>query len=75
MIDLSIEGIVKAFFLFLGIAAIFAAMFWLVSYLEGKAPSELPIYNAIRIFLAVVAVAIFICFVLALIGHPVVNFH
>lgn len=61
------------FFLLLAIAAIFAAMFWLVGYLERKMPTELPIYNIVRIFLAVAAVAVFIGFVLHMIGHPIIR--
>ncbi len=70
---ISIEQVVMAFFFLLGIAAIFGAMFWLIGYLEKKMPTELPVYNGIRIFLAVAAVAVFIMFVLHLMGHPVVR--
>ena len=75
MIQLSIEAVVMAFVYLLGIALIFGALFWLVGYLEGQLPTDLPVYKGIRIFMAVCAVLILIGFVLSLRGHPIIHIH
>lgn len=67
-----IDTIVRSFFFLLGLAAIFGAMLWLISYIESKRPCPWPIYDWIRIFLAVAAVAMFIGFVMTLMGYPVI---
>lgn len=73
MLDLSIEGVVFGFLYILAICLVFGALYWLVNYLEGQLPSEMPIYKGLRIFLAIAAVLVFIGFVLHMLGHPIIR--
>lgn len=58
----TLEGIVWKFFVFIGVACVFGLAWWLVEYLKLREPFN---YFA-KAALAILAVFILICFIMAL---------
>lgn len=68
---IGIDTLVMTFLFLLGCGAIFALLWYLVTYLEKEFPAPL-FWKIARVILVVGAVLVLICVLLDLMGHPVV---
>jgi hypothetical protein len=72
---ISIETVVYVFFFLLGCGAIFALLYYLVTYCEREFPGAPSlVWKALRILLVIGAVLVLIGIILHLMGHPLVTF-